>query len=315
MGSDGSYHFIPSSSSSEDVQRTPATGIPQSSTPKPRSEVFLPGQADISLFSGALRDVSLDFTGPRENKLSIAESRCFEMEHSPPFDNSPSGTPNVLKRRRNRASALDMFESPGAMPGSSASIEFHNSSPSLPRYRSNRMFVPPSPEADDSALQTSSPAPFVTREGETIKGTMRTVDDDAGEVVEDSTEMERLRYPLNQGLYSSLNFCPFLLFDRVRSYCCFTLHDWETFFDEIKEEWNQTALLATILLTTNCAFLAIFIFQAPVPTTHGSPEQIASYVSLTTGLFGLVLALAMYRHHKFRTPSSPAEILAIRGKT
>ncbi|KAF7768513.1 hypothetical protein Agabi119p4_7756 [Agaricus bisporus var. burnettii] len=95
---------------------------------------------------------------------------------------------------------------------------------------------------------------------------MRTVDDDAGEVVEDSTEMERFPYPLNQGLL----------------YRCFTSHDWETFFDEIKEEWNQTALLATILLTTNCAFLAISILQAPVLVSHSSPEQMASYASLTT---------------------------------
>ncbi|KAF7767911.1 hypothetical protein Agabi119p4_7154 [Agaricus bisporus var. burnettii] len=110
-----------------------------------------------------------------------------------------------------------------------------------------------------------------------------------------------------------LFFIPHALLERTEALMvdsCFTLHDWETFFDEIKEEWNQTALLATILLTANCAFLAIPIFQAPVLVSHSSPEQIASYVSLTTGLFGLVLALAMYRHHKFRKPSSPAEILA-----
>ncbi|XP_006462383.1 hypothetical protein AGABI2DRAFT_119245 [Agaricus bisporus var. bisporus H97] len=203
MGSDDSYHFIPSNSSSEDVQRTPTPGNPRSSTPKPRSEAFLPGQADISLFSGALRDVSLNLTGSRENKRPIAES-----------------TPNVLKRRRtetavtpsndpfvfqdqrlrmsNTSSALDVSESPGALPRSSASIEIQNSSPSLSRYRSNRMFVPASPEAYDSALQASSPALFVARKTEAIKQTMRTVDDDAGGVVEDSTEMERLPYPLNQ---------------------------------------------------------------------------------------------------------------------
>ncbi|XP_006462386.1 hypothetical protein AGABI2DRAFT_179144, partial [Agaricus bisporus var. bisporus H97] len=256
MGSDGNCHFIPSSSSSEDVQRTPAIGTPQSSTPKPRSEAFLPGQADISLFSGALRDVSLDFTEPREISVLSLKDQWLRMS--------------------NTASALGVFESPGALPHLSASIEIQNSSPSLPRFWSNAMFVPASPEVDDTIPQASSPALFSARKTEAIERTVRAVDDDAGEVVEDGIEMERLPYPLNQ--------------DRTVVSHCMT---GKRFSMELKKNGTRQPY-----------------WWAPVLVSHSSPEQIASYVSLTTGLFGFVLALAVYRHHKFRKPSSPVEILA-----
>lgn len=66
---------------------------------------------------------------------------------------------------------------------------------------------------------------------------------------------------------------------------------------------------ATIILTANCAFLAIPLFQAPKLETHSSPEQIASYLSLTTSLFGLILGMVMHRHHKTRRPATTAEIV------
>ncbi|EKM79096.1 hypothetical protein AGABI1DRAFT_128260 [Agaricus bisporus var. burnettii JB137-S8] len=85
---------------------------------------------------------------------------------------------------------------------------------------------------------------------------------------------------------------------------------WNKLFDQLQEEWNHTVLIATIILAANCAFLAIPLFQgAEFVDTHSSPEQVASYVSLTTSLFGLVLGMVMYRHHKTRKPTNPDELV------
>lgn len=105
-----------------------------------------------------------------------------------------------------------------------------------------------------------------------------------------------------------------------------TIH-WDKFFQELQEEWNQTmtvvswssdtftleadARKATIMLAANCAFLAIPIFQAPPPDTHSTPEQVASYLSLTSSLFGLILSMVMYRQHKAHRPSTPDEIVSV----
>jgi hypothetical protein len=142
---------------------------------------------------------------------------------------SPSGTPTAPKRRRtgkrgrtgnkastsnvtsvfreqqlhvaNKFSAVEVIESPEALPCSSASIEIQNlSPPRLSRYRSNRKFVPPSSGTDAYVLGTPpSPAKLITRRAEVLKRAARSVDEDVDEVVEDSTEMERLFYPLNKG--------------------------------------------------------------------------------------------------------------------
>jgi hypothetical protein len=100
---------------------------------------------------------------------------------------------------------------------------------------------------------------------------------------------------------------------------------WDKLFDQLQDEWNNTVLIvsflhfawsytdraqATIILAANCAFLAIPLFQSPpFVDTHSSPEQIASYLSLTTSLFGLILGMVMYRHHKTRKPQNPDELV------
>lgn len=66
------------------------------------------------------------------------------------------------------------------------------------------------------------------------------------------------------------------------------------------------------MLAANCAFLAIPLFQGPnppEPDAHSSPEQVASYLSLASSLFGLMLGMVMYRQHKVRRPSTPTEIV------
>ncbi|KAF7767912.1 hypothetical protein Agabi119p4_7155 [Agaricus bisporus var. burnettii] len=88
---------------------------------------------------------------------------------------------------------------------------------------------------------------------------------------------------------------------------------WNKLFDQLQGEWTQTILIATIILAANCAFLAIPLFQgSEFMDTHSSPEQVASYVSLTTSLFGLLLGTLMYQHQKNRRTSNP--ILTSMGK-
>ncbi|KAF9453392.1 hypothetical protein P691DRAFT_695106 [Macrolepiota fuliginosa MF-IS2] len=90
-----------------------------------------------------------------------------------------------------------------------------------------------------------------------------------------------------------------------------TIH-WDKFFQELQEEWSQTMTVATIMLTANCAFLAIPMFQSPpnVPDTHSTPEQVSSYLSLATSLFSLILGVVMYREHRTNRPGTAAEILS-----
>ncbi|KAF9450433.1 hypothetical protein P691DRAFT_758189 [Macrolepiota fuliginosa MF-IS2] len=87
---------------------------------------------------------------------------------------------------------------------------------------------------------------------------------------------------------------------------------WDKFFGELQEEWNQTMTVATIMLAANCAFLAIPMFQSSgtAPDQHSTPEQVASYLSLVSSLFGLILSIVMYRQHQADRPSTPAEILS-----
>ncbi|KAJ3568281.1 hypothetical protein NP233_g5812 [Leucocoprinus birnbaumii] len=89
---------------------------------------------------------------------------------------------------------------------------------------------------------------------------------------------------------------------------------WDKFFKELQEEWNQTMMLATILLAANCAFLAIPLFQASDDSPrdlggHSTPAQIASYFSLVAGLYGFILSMIMYRQQKVRSPDTPGEII------
>ncbi|KAF9444227.1 hypothetical protein P691DRAFT_678002, partial [Macrolepiota fuliginosa MF-IS2] len=89
---------------------------------------------------------------------------------------------------------------------------------------------------------------------------------------------------------------------------------WGRFFEELLEEWNQAATVATIMLAANCAFLAIPIFQQPEPDPHSAPDQVASYLSLTSSLFGLILGMVMYRQHQVNRPGTANEIVSLRTR-
>jgi len=86
---------------------------------------------------------------------------------------------------------------------------------------------------------------------------------------------------------------------------------WKRLFQELQDEWDQTMALATIMLAANCAFLAIPVFdnKTPGPDAHSSPEQVASYLSLATSLFGSILSIVMSRQHKAKGPNSVKEIV------
>ncbi|KAF5362264.1 hypothetical protein D9756_002200 [Leucocoprinus leucothites] len=89
---------------------------------------------------------------------------------------------------------------------------------------------------------------------------------------------------------------------------------WIKFFKDLQEEWNQTMMLATIMLAANCTFLAIPLFQALDNSpreivAHSTPAQVASYFSLITSLYGFILSMVMYRQQRVRCPDTPEEIV------
>jgi hypothetical protein len=147
---------------------------------------------------------------------------------------SSLGTPNPQKRRRvektastssvvsvnqdqkshvvKKSRTLEKIESPEALPRSSTSLV---TPPRFPRHRPERTLVPPFLGVDGYVFGTPTGGPAVPRKAATKKRVTRRVDDDLDEVIEDSTEMDRLFNPLNQGSYPPLNIDNCLTFQNV----------------------------------------------------------------------------------------------------
>ncbi|TFK40283.1 hypothetical protein BDQ12DRAFT_490573 [Crucibulum laeve] len=75
---------------------------------------------------------------------------------------------------------------------------------------------------------------------------------------------------------------------------------WRNFVKELHAEWNSLIIIATVILATNVAFLAIpTVDNGQAPDTR-SPAQILSYISIISSASSIILGQLLARYHRIK---------------
>ncbi|KAF5359236.1 hypothetical protein D9756_003356 [Leucocoprinus leucothites] len=75
---------------------------------------------------------------------------------------------------------------------------------------------------------------------------------------------------------------------------------WRTFVVELHQEWNQLIVIATVILATNVAFLAIPSIDNGDHSDLRSAAQICSYLSIVFSVCSILLGQLFSRYHRIK---------------
>ncbi|KAJ3568479.1 hypothetical protein NP233_g5680 [Leucocoprinus birnbaumii] len=75
---------------------------------------------------------------------------------------------------------------------------------------------------------------------------------------------------------------------------------WRTFVGELHQEWQQLTIIATVILATNVAFLAIPIVDNGEDPKPRSAAQICSYLSIVLSVCSILLGQLFSRYHRIK---------------
>ncbi|KAF9443577.1 hypothetical protein P691DRAFT_764150 [Macrolepiota fuliginosa MF-IS2] len=75
---------------------------------------------------------------------------------------------------------------------------------------------------------------------------------------------------------------------------------WRNFVVELHQEWSGLIIIATVLLATNMAFLAIPSLDSGDDPESRSPAQICSYLSIILSVSSIVLGQLFSRYHRIK---------------
>ncbi|OCH87221.1 hypothetical protein OBBRIDRAFT_172478 [Obba rivulosa] len=87
-------------------------------------------------------------------------------------------------------------------------------------------------------------------------------------------------------------------------------HQWNTFIDKLKNEWQDFLLPATVLLNANVAFLAIpSVDPGSDQDKPRSAAQIMSYISMIFSVGSIILSMLLTRQHRLRARETADDVV------
>ncbi|CDO70476.1 hypothetical protein BN946_scf184569.g19 [Trametes cinnabarina] len=83
------------------------------------------------------------------------------------------------------------------------------------------------------------------------------------------------------------------------------IQPWSGFIGKLQNEWQEFVLYATVLLNANVAFLAIP--SVDDGSSHLTPPQISSYLSIVASVGSILLGLLLIRQHRVKSKETADE--------
>ncbi|KAG7091400.1 hypothetical protein E1B28_010437 [Marasmius oreades] len=110
------------------------------------------------------------------------------------------------------------------------------------------------------------------------------------------------------GYISPLMFsAPNVYYGRIKEVYidrCVHFSEWQSMISRMVNEWGESILTGSVILTANVAFLAIQSVDSAAITPNRSPAQILSFVSVAASIGCIVTGLLLVRKNKSINPGS-----------